>query len=789
MNKSKINDNLKLLIESYKDIKLRKNKEDLDEIVNILKEFYLENGVKDLEIIDELYNKKFFHEYYLQRNDIRNIPINFMTKDMLGEYILLDYKNTGKINVVPVRNITNKVIDYLLVNDKEIITKFPSEWYTYSILEHLMELDNENIKYLKVDYLYDAINRLNKKKSYEKIKIISKILQEILLLGNTNIYSINIDKDCIKYVLDKDFCKTYAKEWFTIKGLPKEYITVEMLEAASTVEALDVFLYLVDNNISDLKNYETGVVYKDKYEILFDNAKDYSFVKLIPENMFNEEVLNTFLGIRDGKIYHLERTVFLPYRLMSRDICFMCIMGGYAHTNDKNKLSSSLLTFDDYYDLYKYNKITLKEFLEDIKEENKTDEYWEIFTEYAEDSNSVVPDEYFNADIALNLFKRDPLNIINIPEKYITSEMAKYVSDYVESVQSSIKDLNIYKRIIEKIDDEYKSINMWNFLVNNDLKTYFKRLPKEYITQVICDVVFSIDKEQIKYFPLKFINDEMLGYSYQKLVNEISKNETISDDEINLFVISEYPSLFNAVDKRIQEKVILFEFSKLEDSGYLFLDIANKYNIDLDIIENIYKKIKKSNKTLYDTTTNGINNNKKDRENLIASKAIDLKNIINKLGEIKEELSDKQKVLFTYLLIKSPVRECLDDVFRYAANNYNKDAEMMIVFNFMIKYLKCSVFQEDIFECLSNNVEWALKENVTWMLNYNICSDFLKSSDILNLDGKTLTFSDANNVISKLEDKNIPIRNCIVREAYREYLKSNLDNFIDELISLKKDII
>lgn len=169
---------------------------------------------------------------------------------------------------------------------------------------------------------------------------------------------------------------------------------------------------------------------------------------------------------------------------------------------------------------------------------------------------------------------------------------------------------------------------------------------------------------------------------------------------------------------------------------------------------------------------------------------------INTLNEIIDftgidpqatKITNEQKIKFSYLAYETGIYYRFPDIFRVVAKQPIKKEYMKAVI-----FLKNCGFKKKYYSGVKDAViqdGHKARYGASWLMDYDVNLDFPISAQgketvrkILVGENEYVTIDKtlASGIVDYLEERQVPIINCIVLEAFRKYAKGTLDEFINE---------
>lgn len=375
-----------------------------------------------------------------------------------------------------------------------------------------------------------------------------------------------------------------------------------------------------------------------------------------------------------------------------------------------------------------------------------------------------IQDEFL-LKLLLTYYYRNSNNLEVIPERHRTVEMC--VDYFLRARDISLIPENkrdkVFNEILSKTNNlslipiEYRTKKMYEYWFHQTHD--ITMIPEEYIT---LDMV----KTYYKSHDLKCIPE--------KFRQEIIEMEFIENGDIEKIPI-EYR---NAIYQNIKDL--------LSDILYTKEQILQKYNLNNSQFEKILHYAKKESPELYEEINKILEENAKNY-------VINMNNFTEYLNELvknlklnsKKELTRDEKIIFTYNFYMQTPPRTLETIWQWISRYPKGKEELILFFRKQLKFKNSNDILN--YEVLSDK-EKELQQLPSWIKSYNI-------EKKMGPDERPATLGFINNkneqiIVTKeevklilhiLKQNNIPIKNCIVNEAIRQYAIGDLNEFIESL--------
>lgn len=594
--------------------------------------------------------------------------------------------------------------------------------------------------------------------------------------------------------------KEYSAGNILLKDIPLNKLNKMLLLKAAIVEPLeivDVILELYRNDM--LESIGLGLTVA---------------LSMIREEYKNQEFYDKLFIIKPTEIF-----ARVPREYRTMDMCNKLLL-----------LDPSFSPFElipiQFRNSIMYKKMIVNandiEVIKDIPLENINQELCNmLFDKFGVVAFDLIPDQFKTGDMCDSVSRNtdDWTVFFKMPKRLLNQEICNNIF-----FRSLVKGEAVI--CFENIPLEYRSTSMCKRIIENSNDSDVLRLiPREQLTKIICDMalikyseesleyipdelktkefyISLLDRDFLKYvryIPSKYYDLEVcsiIALKLKKLKNQITNIEM--DLDLCFEVVNIYPELLNVFSNEIRDEIIKRELKILINTNGTLNYISRKYKIDMSIINLVLEQIKEENIDDYYEIKGVLHDNKITYYKTMLGDIENLYNIILIFDDNNGYVLDlEQKIMFAYLYGKcvfNPVK----DIYEYCAkknfyNNMNED-EMQIysmmskkIMSFLNKYFKYryvlgdGVSNVDSYE--ANNISASNR----WIKNYNR-DDYIKMQDgelvTVSKYGKKeelLTFKIEEEVIFKLGQYNIPLIDVIVGNAFKEYFKGTLDEYIFQL--------
>ena len=305
----------------------------------------------------------------------------------------------------------------------------------------------------------------------------------------------------------------------------------------------------------------------------------------------------------------------------------------------------------------------------------------------------------------------------------------------------------------------------------------------------ICITMLKKDlQNHAQFVPENLYNEKVFSIIIIELRRLIATGETIKmNADIFKIILNMYPDLLRAFDENFVEKTIIEELKEATTKIKTVNDISKKYKIDEEEIDIILKKIKEKDIDLYNEIKDALKQNEKQKKDNILEDINNLEEIISLLGYIKNNiLSADQKVKLAYLVGKY-LHNSLEDICAYVIENKINNPKTNNLFNGVLKLThlyRTTTSQDTIENIILNN---------SWHHDYDREKFFGIKNGVPTIDNKygknaeLLTLNMERVIIETLNGEEIPLKDVVVKVAFREFFKDSLFEYISKLKSYDQE--
>ena len=663
------------------DVKMFKKKIILETLLLIKKEnnmmpilnYKLNYIINDNKIISTLYHNEKNSVLYLSKEiteEIKEINIEIKNNNEIENTFIKKQRNVGsrsiedtlnigdvhsvneQQNIIPVSNTTNvSIIKDNFIRATIIITSTTNIYYWMNEIDDHRQQEYYSNK-LKIYYIYlkNKINEYNINEDYDIIIIRCDLFKEFI----EKYYKKNIiyNRIIIDYIVnDKDNTTGTLLYWKNFSYCNS--LEIIIINRNNVYNGINKILEnkAISNNINNnnlellLKNNINNLIYK-----LNENKPLY-----IENNIEKKIKINIIYSIDDriGEIFFIQKLIkyYTNYKLSKKIIIELLDDSIYIDNND-NIILKILYELNNINQDYKnvYNKLKNKknEMLNElyILIKNKESEIPTLLLSINKLNSKYnikndINNKYFLSKIIYNNIK-DFIN--NITKEII--QKPKNKKDYINLINETINNYYYINNIIDKYlinieINKNKLENILNIYKNKIKKNILKNecllCEKEVIKPLIYKCCYNIccEKCHVKSFiKNKYINCTICN-------KELSYNEIIQSYEYeicNKLYNNEYNNEIEHIFKNNKEE----ELNKKIEEKYINETILNKYDVIIQLIENIKMKNKEINKSdkgqykiiIYTTTIKDLMSELlKDNiiTNILEGTYYQKKNILNKL--------------------------------------------------------------------------------------------------------------------------------------------------------------
>lgn len=298
-------------------------------------------------------------------------------------------------------------------------------------------------------------------------------------------------------------------------------------------------------------------------------------------------------------------------------------------------------------------------------------------------------------------------------------------------------------------------------------------------------------QNQAQFIPTVLYNEKVFSVIIVSLRSLILSGKTIKmNADIFEVILNMYPDLLKAFDEKYVEKTIVKELKEAINSGKTKSDISQKYAISIDEINYIMEEIKTTDINLYDQINSVLSDNEKQKEINMIKDISNLNQIISSLGPIKNNiLTTEQKVKFTYLYGKY-IHNSLEDIYNgdYKAKSEIDTSKIHSFFTNILKFHH--IFKQTMDPDKVDNIIF----NNSWYKDYDRIKFFGMKNGVPTIENKygkneeLLTLNQEQVIIETLKTENIPLKEFVVKIAFREFFKDNLFEYISKLKSYDQEL-
>jgi len=385
---------------------------------------------------------------------------------------------------------------YFIIKDADVYTLYKK----YQIVHNNGIIFNNIIKESKYDPIryYSHVDNIVQQFSSHIFHKYTNILKEnpnLLYIDHKNSQQLvnkilmesvyNVQYVPSKY-LDQHICnELFYKNFNVYKYLPKEFITIQMVETISSTpnfysyEIFDEHLndIVIDNLINNgftntIKFNKNLLTYKQW--IKYCQINGFKVFRYIPKKFQDKNMLKTSLTNYVKRDINFDD---IPLELLDNEICELLIS---INGSLLNKIPYNLKTKKMYQQAY-INVPSIK-----------------------------IPLEYLNDDIYVAMIKKNPIiNYINkIPEHLLTKELWEDLLSNNSHLSS-----NVPKKFLSSTFYE-------NVITKGDFP--IRIIPRIYMNNKICDLAISKNKHQLNNIPTEFKTVELFLKYYKLYPEEIS---------------------------------------------------------------------------------------------------------------------------------------------------------------------------------------------------------------------------------------------------------------------------
>jgi len=488
-------------------------------------------------------------------------------------------------------------------------------------------------------------------------------------------------------------------------------------------------------------------------------------------------------------------------------------------------VANTYITMDFYLKLFKLNPIEVYRFIpRQFLTQEMCEEYFEKCKTYAV-VHLCIPEEFRTREMWKVLISEPKYTclFVKIPEELLDQEMCdiyfnKYPLKGFKNIPIQFRTKDMCVNLVRRMTFHYME----------DI-SLLEEIPLEFWNQEMCDELFIWDHNCFKYIPEKFRTKEMYVEVLQNdifnyinfVISKINDPEIISvavfelrklikekktiDIDLTLFLelIKMYPDLNKVLSREKKEELINRELYLLIDNGGSLESIAKRFELSVSSINNKLEEMKDKDMRTYVKIKKILERN---ADLYMMSMLNDIDNfgkIILSLGSLNgNSLNIEQKVKFAYLYYKY-IYNSLDEIYIFN-KRYYKNVNVMsmqeiidrtrAIDTFFRRFFKFhfiyndTIFLEDIPEVKT------IMFNNSWVRKYERDKFFAIKDGRPTMEhrygknGNLLTLDIEQYVVNELKKIGIPLNDCVVQCAFREYFNDNLDEYINKLLSYDDEV-
>jgi len=579
---------------------------------------------------------------------------------------------TPVFNAIPIQVKSREVWELAISKSNEFIYSLPEQKIDEKMTQEEYEEWCEEVIIRKLRESQDVRNIFYRLKDFQKT---SKICEEA-----TNL--LDIEKESFEV---SNFLKSIPEE----KRSRKIYETL-LEKSGRIIKEIPYETFEIGLSQQEYEKWVNNIIIK---KILSsDNFQD--IVLDVPYQRRNGDIWNALLDkciekTGNKSILSLDK---IPIHYITKEMCERAIkdIGDYEvlimPTVDRN-----IEKIEDKEEKEQYEKWIAK-FTEEEKEEyrkwyeSKIIEYIEknttnnIFTLNGIKISGIItmPDEAITINIINKFLELNgPTGITKIPKP---SELTNYNEQYEEIVITAI-------RMIEDKDYNIFKVDPWETL------DILETIPEEYITDKVILEAVKKRPHYLKYADVTKENfEELLGIAYKgkleslgrtelsrqeiELIKKFAKNNADLFSTLKLELLS--PEIVNCIGKNSLEKIVRYkdvqysvlEIAKNEEALRTFgfvLDNLKEDNIFVEpLIELLSMKIRAEQIVEYDS----------EKKEYIGKPNEFLKIVSNIIENHREELTEEQKIVISYLALNPSEANKITDYSEIVNYVTNKNAEL-----------------------------------------------------------------------------------------------------------------
>ena len=583
----------------------------------------------------------------------------------------------------------------------------------------------------------------------------------------------NLSEEIQDEILLKFLLADYYKKSQNLKLIPERHRTVEM--------CVDYF-----NRTKDVELIPENIRYK-VFDFIFNKTYNLSS---IPKEYRTKQMCESYFEYNKNNVLHFNIGL-IPEELVTLEMCRVALQ---ANINNFQFIPSKFLTKKDYIIYF-----TQTHDIEAIPKEYQLETCRIFFQEQINKGNPIfliiiyIPKEY--REVLINEYYEETKDITKIPKEYRTQKM---YDEYYEETKDITKIPEKYitekmcdkyyeeTKDITKIPKEYRTKQMcesyFENVKNNNLNFDITSIPKQYRTKEMYEYWFY-QTHDITMIPEEYITLDMIKIYYKnhdlKCIPEKFRQTLIEMEFIETGDIEKIPIEYRKV---IYQNII----DLLNDILYTKEQILRKFNLNNSEFEKLLYFAEKEYPKMYEEINKILEENAKNYVINMNNRTKYLNELVKNLKlNSKKELTRDEKIIFTYnFYIQTPSRT-LETIWQWISRYPKGKEELILFFRKQLKFKNSNDILN--YEVLSDK-EKELQQLPLWIKSYNI-------EKKMGPDERpaTLGFTNSRNeqiIVTKeevklilhiLKQNNIPIKNCIVNEAIRQYAIGDLNEFIESL--------
>ena len=417
--------------------------------------------------------------------------------------------------------------------------------------------------------------------------------------------------------------------------------------------------------------------------------------------------------------------------------------------------------------------------LRKFQTQEMADKDFSIYYDVTRFSKRLQTEEMFVMDFKIHQ------NLTRIPREFQTQEMAD--KDFEEHQD------------ITRIPREFQTQEMSDkdFMVHQDIR----RISKKYQTLEMLSLYKENAKDNSNFISEILVSDSPLisAVSYFFKTFDLDKiPNTIKDSEFYNIVVERVKkdensqNIYKKLNDDLKYMVLKSELINLVETGGTKEEIEEKYNISS--IDWVINRLEKDDPDLFKKVKKLFEENANTWFQTMLVDIINLRTIIQNLGDLNpNKLTPEQKINFAYNLSKAGTHHSLAEINEFLERYpMYGDEDFTSVQSFFrhhlnFKYKKMAKSDE---VALYDNEKYLAQNGQNWLRKFDLNETFkvkdgkpIATLKYLTPDGEALelTIDKANEILDYLKENEVPLRSCIVNEAFRRYARGELDNFINEL--------